>query len=327
MIQFLLMKNTTNKLLDITQIIEVGSKLSKGKDDLCWGLSFTVFKDQLYIECGDVIAIKYNSKEVFNGVIVSTNSNSFKALDFGFYFNKNKHIFQFEDVESSEAIKLLIESIGGEIGNIEKTNTMIDKLYFNQALGSIIKEIMDNIIELEGITYSFYYKNGVFNFEKCKKDKYKAGVHSPLKALNGIFNGFNFNGLNYIVPPTRSTSIEDLRNSIRVYEQTGNEYINDSEAKNEISINKYGLMQEVIEIKENEKHIAEKKAENILKELNKVKETVSFSINFGTFDLAPLDILDLNYQEYNVIGIYEITSISYDISNNVKVNLELERVS
>lgn len=326
MMQFLLIKNITNKVFDITQIVKSGATLSKNVGDLCYNFKFEIFeKSKISIECGDIIVFKIKNEEKFSGVIVSTSENSCTALDYGFYFNQNKETFQFEDIESSKAVKFLIKSIGGEVGTIETTNTMIDKLYFGQSLASILNEIIDNISELEGKNYNFFYNQGKFNFIKSKKDKYKEGNYKPLKAIKSRLRDFEFNGLKYIDKPTKSTSIENLRNAIRVYEQKDNNYIKDSESKAENSIKKFGLMQEILEIKENDKGVATKKAENILKELNKIEEKISFSVNFSSLDINPFDILELNCEDVN--GIFEVTSVSYNISNNIKLKLECERVS
>lgn len=328
MIQFLLIKNITNKVFDITQIVKTGATLSKTIGDLCYNFKFEIFeKSKVLIEGGDIIVVKIRNKEKFSGVIISTSDNSYKALDYGFYFNQNKETFQFEDIEASKAIAFLIKSIGGHLGTIETTNTMIDKLYFGQSLASILQEIIDNIFELEDKSYNFFYNQGKFHFTKSKKDKYKEGNYKPLKAIKSRLRDFEFNGLKYIDKPSRSTSIENLRNSVRVYEQKENDYIKDSEAKAENSIKKFGLMQEIIEIKENDKEVATKKAENILKQLNKVEERISFSVNFSNLEIDPFDILELNYEEYNIKGIFEVTSVSYNISNNIKLKLECERVS
>ena len=326
MMQFLLIKNITNKVFDITQIVKSGATLSKNVGDLCYNFKFEIFeKSKILIECGDTIVVKIKSEEKFSGIIVSTSESSYTALDYGFYFNQNKETFQFEDIEASEVIKFLIKSIGGELGIIDPTNTMIDKLYFGQSLASILNEIIDNISELEGKNYTFFYNQGKFNFTKSKKDKYKEGNYKPLKAIKSRIRDFEFNGLKYIDKPARSTSIENLRNAIRVYEQKDNNYIKDSEAKAENSIKKFGLMQEILEIKENDKGVATKKAENILKELNKIEEKISFSVNFSSLDINPFDILELNYED--IKGIFEVTSVSYNISNNIKLKLECERVS
>ena len=328
MIQFLLIKNTTDKVFDITQVVKTGATLSKSSGDLCYSFKFEIFeKSSIEIETGDVITLRIKNKEKFSGVIISTSDFSYKALDYGFYFNTNKETFQFEDIEASEAVKFLIKSLGGDCGTIESTNTMIDKLYFGQSLGSILQEIIDNILELEGKHYSFFYKNGDFHFVKSKKDKYKEGSYTPLKAIKSDLKGFQFNGLKYIEKPSRTTSIENLRNAVRVYEQKDNNYIKDSDAKAENSIKKFGLMQEIIEIKENDKGIATKKAENILKEINKVEEKISFSMNFSELEIDPFDILELSYEEFNIKGVFEVTSVSYNLSNNIKLKLECERVS
>lgn len=331
MITILCIKNTTNKAFDITPLIKLNMKLSKSIKNICWTLTFQITKNStLEIDVGDVIILKENKKEVFSGVILTKEQEtlSFKALDYAFYFNKNKETYQFVDVEASEVIKTLILSMKGKIGTIDSSNLMVDKFYFDKSIGSIISEIIDNIFSKEGKNYLFYYSDGKFNFVKAPKEKYKEGLLKPLSSIKGIHNSYNFNSLNYIEIPKKKTSIENLKNSVKVFIQKDKQYLKIDEKKDSNSIKKFGLMQEIIEIKEQDLDLAANKAENILKNLNKVSEQITIIIPIGgTISLLPGDILNLNYPEYNILGVYEIKNISYEINNTIKISLTCEKVN
>lgn len=330
MITVICIKNTTNKTYDITPIIKNGMKLSKSTKNICWELNFELSKNSnLGIDVGDVIILKENNKEVFGGVILTKEQDtlSFKALDYAFYFTKNKETYQFVDVEASKVIRALILSMRGEIGTLDETNLMVDKFYFGKSLGNIISEIINNIFSKEGKEYLFYYSEGKFNFKKSPKELYKEGIIKPISFVKGFHNDFTFNCLEYVKPPKRKISIEDMKNSIKIFIQKDKDYIKKDEMKDNNSIKKYGLMQEIIEIKEKDLNLSNQKATNILNKLNKVKEEITLYIPFGgTVSLIPGDILNLKYHDLNIVGVYEIKKLSYQFESSIQISLICEKV-
>lgn len=332
MIQVICIKNTTNKAIDITNIIKSSMKLNKSLNEFAWSLDFSLTenKDFFNVEIGDVIVVKFNEEEIFSGIVRSGNFKtlSFKAIDYTFYFAQNKELYQFEDVEASIVVGKIIQSLGGKIGSLEATNTMVDTMYFNKTLGTIIKEIIDNIKKYENQEFWFFYKAGTFNFIRSKKSKYLRKEYVPLEALKGILNGYVFNALDYIQEPTMEKNLDTLRNSIKVYKSKGNEYTQLGEAKDSESIKKFGIFQEIVNIKENEIGLATTKAENILKQQNKIIEKIGLDIPILAEFMYPGELLKLNYEKYGITGVYEVNSISYNInmSNILKATMDLIKV-
>lgn len=322
-----LLVDSNKKIINITNLIKREINLSKNINEFAWEIEFEIVKDSISIEIGDLIIIKLYKEEIFSGVIIK--DKPFKALDYAFYLNQNKETFQFDDVKVEVCVRELIKVLGGKIGVIEATNTNIDKFYFAVSIGSIIKEIIDNIKSLEGKEYEFFYEKGFFNFKARDKEKVLSGNLKPISYIRGKNLDKNFNALDYIKYPTYSKSMEKMKNSVKVYTQKGNNYIQLGESKDKKSIERYGLLQEVISVKESEAQINKNKAENILKKSNRLSEKLSIEIPFIDEIIKPGKVLELDYEELKINGLFEVSSVVYKISSKnlrIESKMELERL-
>lgn len=333
MIKIYCIKNNSSQTVDITNITKDSMRLKKSINEFAWVLDFNITRNEIFynIEIGDIIVVKLDSKEIFSGVIVTGDITNlqYKAVDYTWYFSKNEEIYQFEDVESSVVVRKLIETFGGKTGNIEATNTMVDKFYFGKTLGSIIKEIIKNIKDLENQEFRFFYEDTKFHFERSKKNKYLRGQYTPLESLKAVLNDYEFNALNYIKEPKQTHSIEEMHNSIRVYKTSGKEYIQMSGAKDKENVDKYGLMQKIVSFKDNDLNKGTITADNLLLQENKLKETLSIEIPTLSEFIKDGELLKLNYENYEINGVYEIKSITYTFSNHKTIFIaavELEKV-
>ena len=326
-------KNTASQTIDITNIVKDGMKLKKSINEFAWILDLQITRNNVFndIEIGDIIVVKLDDKEIFSGIIISGDITNltFKAVDYAWYFNKNEEIYQFEDVESSIVVRKLIETFGGKTGNIETTNTVVDKFYFGKTLGAIIKEIIKNIKDLENQEFRFFYKNTKFHFERSKKNKYLRNQYIPINSLKAVLNDYSFNALNYIKEPKRKLSIEGMHNAIKVYKTSGKEYIQISGARDKNNIDKYGLMQKLVSYKDNDLNGGNVTADSILSQENKVKEIISLEIPTLSEFIYDGELLNLNYEKYGIKGIYEVKGITYIFTNYKDIflaTIELERV-
>lgn len=121
-----------------------------------------------------------------------------------------------------------------------------------------------------------------------------------------------------------------MKNSIKVYTQKGNNYIQVGESKDDKSIKRYGLLQDVISIKEAEVGINKNKAENILKLSNKLSENLTVEIPFIAEIINPGRVIKLNYQELDITGIFEVKSVVYTIAAKdmrIMAKMDLERLN
>ena len=326
-------KNNSNQIVDISNIVKEGMKLKKSITEFAWTLDFNITKNPNFykVEIGDIIVIKLDGREIFSGIVITGDITnlSFKAVDYAWYFSKNEEIYQFEDVEASIVVRKLIETFGAKTGNIEASNTMVDNFYFGKTIGEIIKEIIKNINNLENQEFRFFYKETKFHFERSKKNKYKRGLYTPLSSLSSILNGYESNALNYIKEPKKTMNIEKMRNSIKVYKTSGKEYIQVSTAKDKGNIEKYGLMQKLVSYKDNDLNGGTITATNLLNQENKVSEKISLEIPILSEFIREGELLKLDYEKYGINGVFEIISITYSFGNHKTIfnaSLELEKV-
>ena len=333
MIRTYCIKNSENRTIDITNVVKNGAKLKKNINEFAWVLDFNITRNNIFnnIEVGDIIVLKLDNKEIFSGIVITGDITNltFKAVDYAWYFNKNEEIYQFEDVESSIVVRKLIETFGGKTGNIETTNTVVDKFYFGKSLGSIIKEIIKNIKDLENQEFRFFYRDTKFHFERSKKNKYLRNQYIPINSLKAVLNDYSFNALNYVKEPKRKLSIEGMHNVIKVYKTSGKEYIQISGARDKNNIDKYGLMQKLVSYKDNNLNGGNITADSILSQENKVKEIISLEIPTLSEFIYDGELLNLNYEKYGIKGVYEVKGITYIFTNHKDIflaTIELERV-
>ncbi|MCF2611747.1 XkdQ/YqbQ family protein [Fusobacterium perfoetens] len=333
MIRTYCIKNSENRTIDITNVVKNEAKLKKNINEFAWVLDFNITRNNIFnnIEVGDIIVLKLDNKEIFSGIVITGDITNltFKAVDYAWYFNKNEEIYQFEDVESSIVVRKLIETFGGKTGNIETTNTVVDKFYFGKSLGSIIKEIIKNIKDLENQEFRFFYRDTKFHFERSKKNKYLRNQYLPINSLKAVLNDYSFNALNYIKEPKRKLSIEGMHNAIKVYKTSGKEYIQISGARDKNNIDKYGLMQKLVSYKDNDLNGGNVTADSILSQENKVKEIISLEIPTLSEFIYDGELLNLNYEKYGIKGVYEVRGITYIFTNHKDIflaTIELERV-
>lgn len=326
-------KNNSDKIIDISNIVKNGMKLKKSINEFAWTLDFSITKNPQFfnVEIGDIIIIKLDGKEIFSGIVITGDITnlSFKSVDYAWYFLKNEEIYQFEDVETSIVVRKLIETFGAKVGNIESCNTMVDNFYFGKNIGEIIKEIIKNINNLENQEFRFFYKETKFHFERSKKNKYKRGLYNPISSLLSFLNDYECNALDYIKEPKKTMDIEKMRNSIKVYKTSGQEYIQVSSAKDKKNIEKYGLMQKLVSYKDNDLNGGTITATNLLAQENKVNEKISLEIPILSEFVRDGELLNLNYEKYGINGVFEITSITYTLNNHKTIfnaSLELEKV-
>lgn len=332
MIKIFCIKNNSPKMIDISNVVKDGTNLKKNLTNFSWTMEFGIAKNNVFddIELGDIMVIKLDDKEIFSGVVINSDltNNTYQAIDYCWYFSNNEEIRQIQGIEASVVVKNMLEQFGATVGQVDSCNTMIDKLFFGKTIGAIIKEIIQNIKELENLDFRFFYHASKFYFVKSKKTKYKQNVYTPISALNGVLNENIFNALDYITVPTRKASIENMRNCIKVFQSDGKDYRQIYNKKNDSSIIKYGLMQKLVEIKDGD-NFGEDRANNMLLENNKVEEKISLELPLLSQFLDVGELLELNYEKFNIHGVYEITNISYTFSNHktiFKASLDLERV-
>lgn len=225
----------------------------------------------LYVpQAGDIINL-YTNTEIFRGIIISTDdgdktANKYTACDFGWYLNKSKETYQFNEMPAWKALKKICEDFNISVDSIPDLETPITKIYIDKT----VSEMITDILELCGGGYNFdvtaqglrIYKLGsLYAYPEFRITPNTRLIYSPL--LRGNIS--------------HSLSIEEMKNSVKVVTEKDSVYTVKTVLKDEDSIYKYGILQEVVKIdpdKENADTVAKQK----LAERSKASETFSFEM-------------------------------------------------
>ena len=273
---------------------------SSDKDTLGVELNFESIYDMLE---GTIVVLKNDNNGVFTGIITNKTKgkfvNTYKAMDFAFYLNKSETIIQFNNVSASTAIRQLLSKFEDIESDIVDISTNINKIYKDQTLSSIIDDILEQAQNELGIKFI----------------KEMQGYTLVIRKLEDMI----------ITPklliekdPSLSISIENLKNSVLVVsneEENNNILIS---VKDDNSIARFGLLQEVISVDDKNEAQARNIANNYLAENNKVTRDFSFNAIAleGGDDIRDNRMLNINFPSMAMVGLYRIKSVSHNLKNN-----------
>lgn len=270
-------------------------------------LNFKIFD---ILEIGDKIILLNNNVEIFRGIIVNVDWSEFKksvtCFDYGFYLNKSKTIKQFYNIQASKAISELCSEIQIPVGKIETMNTNINKIYKNKTISEIINDILLLVTNETNLKYRIEMEEGKLNIIQYEEIEIDVDI-----VLGEI---------------SKSESIEDMKNSILVSSKEQEDSRIIQTTKDETSINKFGVLQEVITIDEFNESQTNNVAKNKLKELNKVKKEISVNV-LGDDKYKAGKIIYIKNDTFDIDGKYLIKNASHSYNNSIhKCNLTLEVV-
>ena len=128
-----------------------------------------------------------------------------------------------------------------------------------------------------------------------------------------------------ISSPTKTASIEEMKNSIKLYTGGDNSVKVYAEAKNDNLVKRYGLLQETQSLKDKEIAQAKNIAQNRLRQLSKIPVSAGVTV-LGSFDLRAGRIVEVNEPMTSIVGKYKIKSASHSIGINHTTTLDLEAI-
>lgn len=298
-------------------------------DTLGMQLDFSVaYSNERYfpkfsIDPGDIAVFK-NETEIFRGIVTSKSyareEQTITAFDFCFYLNKSKVVKQFNSINASDAITQLCETLNIKVGGVDKMETLINHIYYDKTAAEIIEDILEQETAETGKKYIKEMQGDSFYiFERTSK------IITP--QFKPAINIAPFDAWLAAGEPSRELSIEDMRNSILIVSGNEKSVRTIASAKDENSINKYGLLQEIESVDEKNLNKAQNTADNKLKELNVVKETVSIEL-LGDDTARAGRVIYLEEETSGIKGKYIINSCSHTLSGGVHtMSLELEYLS
>lgn len=282
---------------DITYLVS-NLTFESSIDSLSTSCSFTVpqYKNTNFfvkVDIGDKVEVS----EIFKGIVVDISYNeeilTVKAFDIAFYLNKNKVLKQIRNTSGSQAIKSICSELGIPVV-IKGLDTKIVKLYKNQSLSDVINDIISQDFEVTGKKYYIFAKN-----DKIFIDYLGSTKITPSLKLN---DKLILRDDDLIKSKTSGKNIEDLKNAILI---TVNDTKGDkveAESEDNTSINKYGRLQEVIEIDAAKYKEAKSIAKQVLKSKNKMVEKLNISFLTNDYILAGQKIT-VNKKDYYISNV------------------------
>ncbi|MEG0775500.1 hypothetical protein [Clostridium sp.] len=272
------------------------------------------------INPGNLVLLFNDNKEIYQGVVISDNAQGknsieYHAMDYAFYLNKNEDIYQF-NTTASDAIRTICQGYGIPIGYIVSIPTKIKKI-LSGTLSDIIKEILELAEKDQGIKYTMEMIANKFYIEK-KIDK-------VIKLTTNLF-GTNLDITKFIANPSRTRSIENMKNSIQIIQSGEESFKVITTARDYSLIERYGWLQQNYEIDEKDIAKAKNIANNMLKDLGKIFEDTSFELP-GHDDARAGRILELSESFTGMSGRYLIKDCTHNIANGIhKMQLGLELI-
>lgn len=309
---------------DITELVG-GVSLESNVDTLGDHLSFEMAYAAPYLKAevnvGDIVQL-YGEKEVFRGIVVTKtrgeNAQSFDCFDFAFYLNKSKAIKQFNKVRADVAIKQLLSEFNVPVGSVSPMSILITRIFYDKEVSSVIEEVLGEVTAATGKKY-------VMEMNAGKLEIYQDAERIVKATIRQADNLPAVDCMDTISDPTKTASIENMKNSVIVYVGGEDGLTVKAEAKNAGLVSKYGLLQDTHSLEE--KNIAQAKniAQNLLKQHGRVSMTASVTV-LGSFDLRAGRVVEINEPKTGIVGKYKILSASHSIGHAHTVALDLEAV-
>ncbi|MHB9927876.1 XkdQ/YqbQ family protein [Clostridium botulinum] len=275
-------------------------------DTLATSLSFDSILD--LAEGRSKIILKQDKTTVFEGVVVNKNNkenvHSYTAMDYAFYLNKNKYVMQFRNVYAKTALQQICKKVG--INNsITWLGTRINKLYYQESLSDIIKDILEQCRKEIGTNYIMEMQGKTLYINRLVDLKINATL---------------LIGKDYSI----SRSMEDMINNVIAVNNDGKVLAN---VKDNNSIKIFGELTDIVSVEDKNTSQANNIARNELKEKNKVKKELSFNtIDTGKGIYINCNrLIRVNLDKFGVNGWYRIKSTQHTLNNNIhKIGITID---
>ncbi|NFM25182.1 hypothetical protein FDB84_12225 [Clostridium sporogenes] len=290
------------------EIIKYSNNLSWSNDvdTLATSLSFDSILD--LAEGRSKIILKKDKIVIFEGIIVSKtnkeNINSYTAMDCAFYLNKNKYVMQFRNVYAKTALQQICKKVS--INNsIIWLGTRINKLYYQEILSDIIKDILEQCQREIGTNYIMEMQGKTLYINRL----------ADLKINSTLLIGKDY---------SISRSMEDMINNVIAVNNDGKVLAN---VKDNSSIKIFGELTNIVSVEDKNTSQANNVARNELKEKNKVKKELTFNtIDTGKGIYINCNrLIKVNLSKYGVNGWYRIKSTQHTLNNNIhKIGITID---
>lgn len=307
---------------DITPLvgsIQWRSNINELGDQLDFDIAFNDAKyfPQNPVDIGNVIRL-VNQEELFRGVVITEQKNGrqpiqYTCFDYAFYLNKSKAVYQFNKIAAKKAIEMILKDHRIPIGNISALNTVIKKIYVNEPVSDIIRDIIDIEEKETGIKYRMEMRKGKLHIEK-KEDLL---IKATFKLVENIAACDVAHGISN---PSRKRSIEEMKNRIGILL---NDQIIETKERQDL-IRRYGVLQEFIQISNKDRVQAKNMAQKMLEDLGKIFEENSIEM-LGNDQVRAGRTLELEEPVTGMVGKYLVKDVTHRMENGIhRMSLGLE---
>lgn len=272
------------------------------------------------ITLGDPIQIINSVGETLIQAIIVTESpngktTNFTAYDMAWYLNKSTIIKQFKKMVGNDCVKALCEEIGIKV-EVSGLDTKIDKIYKDKTVSDVIYDIIEQCSQFNSKKFFIEYDMQKLVISPFKKIK----VNGQFEMHKGNFINISDN----IGSIALTKSIVDMKNSVLVITEDKGAVRTVGKEQDSKSIEKYGMLQEVVILDEKEHNKANLVAKNELKKLNRITEDFTIDV-LGDDKVKSGRVIDLNIPLFKLFGEYVIKESTHTISNNIhRATLKLE---
>lgn len=270
-------------------------------------------------EIGDMVILTNGEKEITRTIIVdesqsSRSSISYSSFDAAFYLNKSNAVYQFKGMQADQCIRKILKDFNVPVGTIAPIRTTIDKIYNDQTVSDIIREILEFGEQKLKTKYLMEMRAGKLYIEPRKN-----------MVIQAFFERGNDNflsdGTRAISNASRTRSIVDMINYVQV---TGNDDKVVHTRSDSKMVKKYGRLQKVVKLDQKEKRSAAQIAKNELDELSRIVEEASITL-LGDDNVRAGRLIDINEPITNIKGRYLIKDVNHEINGGIHtMTLNLE---
>jgi len=274
------------------------------------------FKHQGF-NVGDAVYVYYNNKEIFRGTIFSKTMTSdgretFTAYDILIYLAKSQATILYRNINASDLVKDQLRTAGIRLGSIADIHYKIKKLLAEgENRNEIVKRALEEVKTNTGKRYKIRTMKGVVDLiEREKAAQFTIGIENVISSSNTL-------------------SMEEMANRVVVtkgsLDDKENKFVSVMD-KNQASIDRYGMIQHVIEADEKASLTTMKNlAKQYLLEHNVI--TSEISIDFiGSIDCITGNKIRVFDRLTGLSSDYYISADSHTFSNGVHtMTLQLSR--
>lgn len=316
-----------NEKIDITPIVKTISWRSN-VNELGQELDFSVTNsDMKYfpknpVDIGSMMILQ-NNKEILRSIVVTENKIGrdlidYVSFDYTFYLNKGSETYQFNKIAASKAIEKILKDFNIHVGSIANIPVVINKIYHDDVLSDVLKDIIETVRKETGIKYIMEFRDGKFYLEKESEKIIKASF----KLADNIKEE---SILSSISNQTIKRSIENMKNSIKIISTSDKKDTVHYNAKKQEFIDKYGLLQKIHIISKEDISKAKNIADNMLSDLGKVLIEQSIEVP-GNDEVRSGRILELKEELTGANKKYLIKDCLHTLEDGIhtmKLNMEV----